>query len=88
MNDERRPARNTAAQTNRDTAYRAWSMLDELERERFLGVDPRCSRVWPSAPAMLKRDFCDGYIDADSFWSQLRRWTEFEERGASGVEAA
>lgn len=59
-----------------------WSTLSELERDEAFNVDPRVSRLWPDAPAHLKRDFCDGYVDAESFWSQLRRWLEFEERAA------
>ena len=82
MIDERRPARNAAAQTNRDTAYRGWAMLDELGRERFLGVDPRCSRLWLHAPPHLRRQYADGRIDAEEFWRATRQWLEFETRAA------
>jgi hypothetical protein len=56
------------------------TFLAELERDQAFDVDPRASRLWPAAPAVLKRDYVYGYVDAESFWRQLRRWIEFEER--------
>ena len=83
MKDERRPARNTAAHTNRHESYReAWSALDELERDVFLRTPPGASRVWLHAPADLRRQHADGRIDAAEFWRATRQWLEFETRAA------
>ena len=82
MTDERRPARNAAAQTNRHPAYRGWSMLDELERDVFLRTPPGASRVWLHAPADLRRQHADGRIDDAEFWRATRQWLEFETRAA------
>ncbi len=78
--DKRRPAKNAAAATSdsQRIGRRRWTALDELERERWAGTDPRNSRLWLRAPDMLKRDLVYGYIDAESFWHSLGRWLEWE----------
>jgi hypothetical protein len=63
-------------------------LIAQLEHDVCFDVDPRASRLWPGAPPHLKRDYVYGYVDADSFWRQLRRWLEFEERIADGDRAA
>jgi hypothetical protein len=50
------------------------SLLVELERDRALGVDPAGSALWPRAPWELRRQYADGLVSAEVFWSALERW--------------
>lgn len=56
------------------------ALLVELERARALGVDPATSVIWTHAPWGLRRQYADGYVDAETFWLALARWLSFEER--------
>jgi hypothetical protein len=79
VNDETgRHAR--SAHSHRRASYRAWSALDELERERFLQVDPGSSRTWRFVPATLRRDYADGRVSPDEFWRRAALLIEFDSR--------